>query len=114
MKNAELDIYIRDHRGVTPAELSAHLGVSERTIRTYVRRLNDAMRPFAQVSLKYGGYSLACEDRRAFAEWLSEGTAKWASVTGGPEGPKVDAASREDDGALSRAQGISKTLVPSS
>ena len=108
MKNAELAIYIRDHDGVTPAELSAHLGVSERTIRTYVRRLNDAMSPFARVSLKYGGYSLACENRRAFAEWLSDGTAKWASVQGGLPTNSQERVAYITDDLLSRSGWITK------
>lgn len=83
MNNTELATYIRDHGGVTAGALSAHLGVSERTVRTYVCRLNDAMEPFAKVSKRRGGYVLECSDWNKFAEWLSGGTAKWASASGG-------------------------------
>lgn len=108
MRDADLAIYIRDHRGVTPAELSGLLGVSGRTIRTYVRRLNDAVSPFAHVSLKYGGYVLACEDRRAFAEWLSEGTAKWASIAGGTPVNSRERVAYITDDLLSRNGWITK------
>lgn len=108
MRDTELATFIRDHRGVTPAELSAQLGVSERTIRTYVRRLNDAVHPFAQVCLKYGGYVLSCDDRRAFAEWLSEGTARWASVSGGVPSNSRERVAYITDDLLSRNDWITK------
>lgn len=108
MKDTELAAFIKNHRGVTPASLASHLGVSERTVRTYIRRLNDAMQPFARVSLKYGGYQLACDNKRAFAEWLSEGKAKWASVSGGlPTNARERVAYITDD-LLSRSDWITK------
>lgn len=74
----DLAVWVRDHKGAAPADLASKLGVSERTVRTYVRRANDAMDPFAHIALKYGGYTLVCADARAFAAWLSGGQAKWA------------------------------------
>ncbi|MGI6230424.1 MAG: HTH domain-containing protein [Tractidigestivibacter sp.] len=71
MKGAELAVYIRDHQGVTPETLSSYLGVSERTIRKYVRRLNGFLGSIAHISLKRGGYHLACENWSEFSRvWM--------------------------------------------
>lgn len=80
LKDTELAVYVRDHRGVTPTELSEMLDVSERTVRTYVRQANDAMDPFAQIVLKRRSYTLDCTDEPAFADWLSRDREKWGPV----------------------------------
>lgn len=51
-------VYIMQTPGVTPVEAAEHLGVSVRTVRTYTRQANDAMRDFAHIDLVRGGASL--------------------------------------------------------
>ena len=107
LSDAELATYVRDHQNVTPVELTRLLGVSDRTVRTYVRRANDAMIPFAQIVLKRGCYSLTCADEAAFTEWLSRNRANTGSVAALPENSKERVAYIVDD-LLSRSDWITK------
>lgn len=107
LSDAELAIYVRDHRDVTPLELAQMLDVTDRTVRTYVRRANDAMIPFAQIVLKRGYYSLACSDEAAFAEWLSRSKASMSPVSALPANSKERVVYIIDD-LLSRNDWITK------
>lgn len=61
---------MRTQSEITPEELASRFSVSERTVRTYIRRINDAMEPFARIALKYGSYRLTVIDAAAFDEWV--------------------------------------------
>ncbi len=76
---------IERHPGILPEELATHYEVSERTIRTYVRRVNDAIEDVARiVKHRGGGYELVVEDREAFESMLDPEEIK--SVPNSPEG----------------------------
>lgn len=63
---------IKSHQGITPAELAEAFGVSERTVRTYVRKANDALAGVAQIGKRRGdGYALVVEDEDAFKAMLA-------------------------------------------
>lgn len=63
---------VRAHAGITPDELAAQLGVSTRTVRTYVRRANEALGDVARIARRRGdGYALAADDERALDAWLA-------------------------------------------
>jgi lichenan operon transcriptional antiterminator len=75
---------IERHPGILPEELAAHYDVSERTIRTYVRRLNDAIEGAAHINkLRGKGYELVVTDRAALAAMLDQGDIK--SVPSSPD-----------------------------
>lgn len=59
--------YIEEHEGVMPQVLADVFDVSDRTIRTYVKKLNGQLEPAAHVhKARGGGYSLIVTDRDAF------------------------------------------------
>lgn len=59
--------YIEEHEGVMPQVLAGVFDVSDRTIRTYVKKLNGQLEPAAHVhKARGGGYSLIVADRDAF------------------------------------------------
>lgn len=63
--------YVREHPGVPQHELASHLGVSERTIRTYLNRCNDALESVARICKADGGYRLDIEDEEGFRALIS-------------------------------------------
>ncbi|VWL95567.1 putative licABCH operon regulator [Collinsella aerofaciens] len=59
--------YIEEHEGVMPQLLAGVFDVSDRTIRTYVKKLNGQLEPAAHIhKARGGGYSLVVTDRDAF------------------------------------------------
>ena len=63
--------YVLANPNVSAADLAAHFDVSERTIRTYVKRANEQLGACAQVVKKNrGGYSVAVSDGQALDKWL--------------------------------------------
>ncbi len=59
-------------RGITQEEIAAELGVSARTVRSYVGRLNDSLADVARIELQRGaGYSLSVMDEPGFARFRS-------------------------------------------
>ena len=70
MKDGAFAMYLAQSQGITPAQVAEHLGVSVRTVRTYVKQANEAMCGFAHIDLVRGeGYHLVKEDEVAFEEW---------------------------------------------
>lgn len=62
----ELLEFLKDHQGSSSEELAHHFAVSERTVRTYVRRANDSLGGVAQIERRRGeGYRLVVEDQAA-------------------------------------------------
>lgn len=60
---------VRDQPGISQSELADHLGVSARTVRSYMTRINDILAGTARISLRRGvGYALSVEDEPKFAE----------------------------------------------
>lgn len=69
---AQLVVLVRDAEGVKPEEASAKLGVSTRTIRKYVTRVNDMLQGVASIELVHGeGYHLHVEKPRELDAWLA-------------------------------------------
>lgn len=63
--------YVLANPGISSADLSRHFDVSERTIRTYVKRANERLDGFAcLVKKNRGGYSVKVTDGPALNAWL--------------------------------------------
>lgn len=63
--------YVLANPGISSADLSQHFDVSERTIRTYVKRANERLDGFAcLVKKNRGGYSVKVTDGPALNAWL--------------------------------------------
>lgn len=63
--------YVLANPGISSADLSQHFDVSERTIRTYVKRANERLDGFARLVKKNrGGYSVQVTDGPALNAWL--------------------------------------------
>lgn len=76
MQASTFAAYIRSHPGVSPAGAAKDLGVSVRTVRTYVRRANESMDGFASIALTRGsGYHLDVLDRDRLDSWLQDARA---------------------------------------
>lgn len=70
----QMSMLVRDREGITAEELGRALGVSERTVRNYVSRANDALAGIARIDHKHGdGYSLHIDNKGAFSAWLHAG-----------------------------------------
>lgn len=76
---------IREHGGAMLAsDLAEHLGVSERSVRRYINRVNDELGGVAEiVSDRMGGYVLTVGDKMGLDNYLG----KAESVTGMPISP---------------------------
>lgn len=62
--------YLESHEGASPIQLAEHFGVSERTVRTYVRKANETMRGFAEIQKRRAdGYVLCVTDQEDFERW---------------------------------------------
>lgn len=73
MQDSVFAAYILSHPGIAPADAAEDLGVSVRTVRTYVHKANEAMRDFAAIVLDRGsGYHLDVADRDRFEAWSSD------------------------------------------
>lgn len=56
---------------ISSADLSSAFDISERTLRTYVRRINEELDGIARVHRhRGGGYSLLVDDVEAWESWL--------------------------------------------
>lgn len=67
--------YIKNRPGVFPDRLCEEFNVSDRTIRTYVKKLNTILEPAAYIQkARGGGYSLVVDDEEAFRS-IAEGSA---------------------------------------
>ena len=87
MQDSEFAAYIVAHPGIAPAGVAQDLGVSERTVRTYVRHANERMRGFATIVLDRGsGYHLDVSDHDRLAAWSRDvrAIARDASVPQAP------------------------------
>lgn len=88
MQASTFAAYIRSHPGVSPADAAKDLGVSVRTVRTYVRRANESMDGFASIALTRGsGYHLDVIDCEHLDSWLQDasGTTRDENV---PQAPR--------------------------
>ena len=71
-QEARIVTYVRDHEGVSPADLAGVLGVSTRTLRTHVRRINDQLVDVAVIELRpRAGYRLIVRDDEALEAALA-------------------------------------------
>lgn len=65
--------YIEAHPGIMPVALAEHLGVSVRTVRTYVKQANDAMHGVGRIQLsRKNGFRLQVSDQAAYEAWHSK------------------------------------------
>ncbi len=65
--------YIEAHPGIIPVALAEHLGVSVRTVRTYVKQANDAMHGVGRIQLsRKNGFRLQVSDQAAYEAWHSK------------------------------------------
>lgn len=65
-----LKLMVRE-RMIAPRDLAGRLGVSTRTVRTYLRRANDALKGVARIEFQRGrGYVLQVADQAAFERAL--------------------------------------------
>lgn len=63
----KLLFYIEEHENVMAQTLADEFDVSDRTIRTYVKKLNGQLEPAASIrKARGGGYSLVVTDQDAF------------------------------------------------
>lgn len=63
--------FIYDNQGIASEDLAAHFAVSERTVRTYVKRSNALMNGCATIKKQSrGGYFVEVADQEAFETWL--------------------------------------------
>ena len=64
--------FVKEHPGIAPAALAEHFGVSERTVRTYVRHANESLAGAARIDKRRGdGYALVVEDASALEGMLA-------------------------------------------
>lgn len=79
--------YVKAHPGVLQQELAAQLGVSGRTIRTYISRANESLKPSARLyKQRGGGYFLDIDDEQGFEERASvQETSSVSSVPNAPD-----------------------------
>ncbi len=73
--------YIYEHPGVAPQEISAHLEISGRTLRSYIHRANAMLDGIASIELSRGvGYTVTVLNERSFSAWLAMSDAASSSV----------------------------------
>lgn len=78
-RSHELVGFLRDNHDVTPSALASHFGVSERTVRAYVKDANEALTGIASVEKCHGGaYELSIVDEYALEAWLAHSPASRA------------------------------------
>lgn len=66
-------------KGARPADLAAAFGVSERSVRTYVRQANEELAGIASVEKRRGGaYEVEVEDAAGLDAWLAVETRRLA------------------------------------
>ena len=84
----KLLFYIEEHENVMAQTLADEFDVSDRTIRTYVRKLNGQLEPAASIrKARGGGYSLVVTDQDSFEGLVQEPSQKGLrSVPSTPEG----------------------------
>lgn len=71
--------------GISPSALADAMGVTTRSIRTYVRQFNGLDEPCAHLDLTHGGYRLSVDDPGAFAAWRDRLQAERSRVPDAPE-----------------------------
>lgn len=70
---AVLAAFIEENPGVMPDAVAERLGVSVRTVRTYVHQANNAMEGFAAIELsRKNGYRLRVTDPARYAAWSAD------------------------------------------
>ncbi|MFR2626275.1 MAG: BglG family transcription antiterminator [Collinsella aerofaciens] len=84
----KLLFYIDEHENVMAQTLADEFDVSDRTIRTYVKKLNGQLEPAASIrKVRGGGYSLVVTDQDAFEGLVQEPSQKGLrSIPSTPEG----------------------------
>lgn len=84
----KLLFYIEEHENVMAQTLADEFDVSDRTIRTYVKKLNGQLEPAASIrKARGGGYSLVVTDQDAFEGLVQEPSQKGLrSIPSTPEG----------------------------
>jgi len=69
--------YVRMHPGANTQEMATHFGVSERTVRNWLRAANGALGPSARVVSDGGTYTLQVSDDRAYTRLVRGGVGAW-------------------------------------
>ena len=73
--------YLRENPGALPSDVAQHFGVSERTLRMYVRQANESLDGIAHLGVARGnGYQMRVEDEAALDSWLATRTNPRAST----------------------------------
>lgn len=71
MRVADAVKFIYDNPATAPQDVASSLGISVRTLRSYVKLANDELEGVASVGLERGeGYRIAIENRESFMTWL--------------------------------------------
>lgn len=78
---AVLAAFVEANPGVMPDAVAERLGVSVRTVRTYVHQANNAMEGFAAIELsRKNGYRLKVSDPEAYATWSADDRSEDAAM----------------------------------
>ena len=78
---AVLAAFIEENPGVMPDTVADRLGVSVRTVRTYVHQANNAMDGFAAIELsRKNGYRLNVSDALRYEAWSADARQEDASM----------------------------------
>ncbi len=78
---AVLAAFVEANPGVMPDAVAERLGVSVRTVRTYVHQANNAMEGFAAIELsRKNGYRLKVSDPEAYATWSADARSEDAAM----------------------------------
>ena len=70
--------------GLAPASLATRMGVTTRSVRTYVRQFNDVLSGVAHLDIAQGGYRLEVTDEDRFAQWKLKNQAEASRIPDTP------------------------------
>lgn len=82
---ALLSGYVETHSGIPAADVAAHLGVTVRSVRTYVRQFNSLMDGAAHIANNRGGYRITVSDEPAYRAWAERHQAEAGRIPDTPQ-----------------------------
>ncbi len=85
-KLAMLAGIVASQPGISPTAVAKAMGVTTRSVRTYVRQFNDLDAPCARLELTRDGYYLVIDNAAAFNAWFDRRQAECARMLETPEG----------------------------